>query len=239
MALFILETGQKLDQTAACPRCGRLETLSAETAWSYEGDFGELVHHLKSIQRSGSQLRALIDDVLDFSKLTTAKMALHITRFPVSEIFQELEESMSPLASVQGLELKITTPGPAPLISADRVKCIQMLQNLIGNAIKFSPQGGAVELTATHQGSDFLFSVKHAGVGISSEHQKNIFESLFQVEGTNTRKFGGTGLGLPITRHLAQLHGDRVWVESELGKGSTFDIRLPDFIKLTQVVGQG
>src|SRR5262249_44195142 len=128
-----------------------------------------------------------------------------------------------------------TVPPGLPLVLGDRDKIRQVLLNLLGNAVKFTPEGGKIEvsaslgpLTPTSEGGPAVrVSVRDSGIGVPPEHQKRVFDPFFQVDNTSTREYGGTGLGLSIVKRLVEAHGGAVWVESDAGRGSTFAFSVP------------
>jgi signal transduction histidine kinase len=169
----------------------------------------------------------LINDVLDFSHLESGKLPLRLETVAVAQLWDELREALLPLASAQSLSLRFAPVDPALILRVDAIKLNQVFVHQVGNAIKFSPAGGAVELSAVGEGDAVVFRVSDQGIGIAPEHHQLIFESFRQVEGGHTRKFGGSGLGLSITRGLVELHQGAIWVESTLGQGASFFVRLP------------
>jgi len=125
------------------------------------------------------------------------------------------------------MALRFAPVDPELTLRVDVIKFGQIFINLVGNALKFSPDGSSVELSAVEEGEAVVFRVRDQGIGIAPEHHQLIFESFRQVEGGHTRKFGGSGLGLSITRKLVELHQGSIWVESALGQGACFVVRLP------------
>jgi signal transduction histidine kinase/CheY-like chemotaxis protein len=227
---FEREPGEAFDPEAPCPECGASGSSASHglrTMFTYRGDADETAGHLRSLARSGAHLLRLINDVLDFSKLEAGKMTADLEDVSAAELLADALANAKPLADKSGITLALAEVPASLRLRADPTKCAQILLNLIVNAIKFSEPGGAVELFASGDGPDCVFSVRDHGIGIAPEHQSLIFESFRQVDGSHTRKYGGTGLGLAITQKLVRLHGGRIWVESELNKGSTFYVRLP------------
>jgi signal transduction histidine kinase len=224
---FELEASEKVGADTACPSCGTMGQLTATRWCRFDGELAEVPRHLRSISRNGDQLMRLINDVLDFSHLESGKLSLRLERAPVPQLWEELREAMQPLASARSISLRFAPLSPALALRVDPLKFRQIFVNLVGNALKFSPEGGAVELGAEEQGDTVVFRVRDQGIGIAPEHHQLIFESFRQVEGGHTRRFGGTGLGLSITRKLVELHQGAIWVESTLGQGATFIVRLP------------
>ena len=158
-------------------------------------------------------------------------MNLVFSETNASKIFEDLSETMAGLAGDKGVELVFPASDQPALLKADPLKLTQILVNLIGNAIKFTAEGGVITIGLEEVDDEaqkmFQFSVKDTGIGIPPEQCELVFESFRQVDGSHTRAHQGTGLGLAITRQLVELHGGRIWVESEVGVGSTFAFVLP------------
>jgi signal transduction histidine kinase len=166
---------------------------------------------------------------LDVSKLEAGQMTLHKQPTDMHALFERVLAPLAGLAERQGISLQLD-PLPQPCtVFGDSTKLGQIFINLVGNAIKFSDGRGAVKVSVRRDAEQFVFSVQDQGIGISPQDQSRIFESFVQAEGGGTRRFGGSGLGLAITKKLVLLHQGEIWVESELGRGSTFHVRLPVF----------
>ena len=183
--------------------------------------YAETVHH------SGESLLIIINDILDFSKIEAGKLELECFRFDLHETVEEAVELFADQAERKGLELASYFPPEVPsLVDGDAVRLRQILVNLIGNAVKFTEKGEVVVRTE-YLGSDedtvnLRFSVCDTGVGISQSSQEQIFTSFCQGDDSMTRRFGGTGLGLTISKHLCELMGGEIGMESSPGSGSTF-----------------
>ncbi len=186
---------------------------------------------LKLISRNGQHLLSLINDVLDMAKITAGKMNLNVERFNLPEVLADVVNIASPLARDKSLALQLDVPDTLE-IDADRTRLRQVMINLVGNAIKFTETGG-VTLTTVQQNGCIQIHVRDTGIGVSPEQAQLIFEEFSQVDSSTTRKTGGTGLGLPISRKLIELHGGQLWVESTgvRGEGSTFIVELPAEVK--------
>jgi PAS domain S-box-containing protein len=180
------------------------------------------------ILASGRHQLALISDLLDFSRIESGHLQLVPSWFSIQSLFDDLRVTLTPLVEKNSQTLAFHDEGSLPLIYADRLRIRQVFINLLGNANKFTPPGGCITMSsqATEPGW-LLFQVTDTGIGIRSEDQDLIFEEFRQVDGSMTREVPGTGLGLTITRRLVELHGGRIWVESELSRGSTFSVLLP------------
>ncbi|MBS0659557.1 MAG: response regulator [Verrucomicrobia bacterium] len=188
----------------------------------------EQVRHAQTIQSAGNDLLALINDILDLSKIEAGYMEIHPEPVTISRLLHDLTRVFEPVAKQRGLtfraQLAEGTPG---VLESDRQRLDQILRNLLSNAFKFTQQG-SVELTVRKAPNGALaFAVRDTGIGIAPEHREAIFEAFRQADGKISRRFGGTGLGLSISRELARLLGGSIQLESELGEGSTFTLLLP------------
>jgi signal transduction histidine kinase len=192
--------------------------------------YGELPPYLKEpladIQTNGRHLLRLINDVLDLSKIEAGRMELSLEDYSVQEIVETVRVSLRSLAAEKGLELVTHLAAEIPPAFGDGKRIAQCLTNLAGNALKFTRQG-RVEIRVERWGAEVLYRVADTGIGIPPDRLENIFEEFRQVDATITREFGGSGLGLSITKKFVELHGGRLWVESELGRGSTFSFTVP------------
>jgi signal transduction histidine kinase len=192
--------------------------------------YGELPEKVKDvhqrIDKSGRHLLGLINDVLDFSKIEAGQLALTINPYSIKDVIQAVVSSTQSLATEKNLALKIAVPADLPAASGDERRISQVLLNLVGNAIKFT-DAGEVHIDAAAKDGALEVSVSDTGPGISTVDQEHIFEEFRQAEGATTSKKGGTGLGLAIAKKIVELHGGRIWVESEVGKGSKFTFSLP------------
>jgi PAS domain S-box-containing protein len=193
------------------------------------GEINEKQARFLSIGREQSdRLLDLINDLLDLTSLRSDDLELDMGRVSVSTLVHQATEGIEPLAEEKDLSLEIAIPGEIPHLWADEQKVYQVLQNLLANAVKFTPDGGEITLTAEMADSDAVrFCVSDTGVGIAPEDQERIFDPFYQVENVQTRKVGGTGLGLPIVKRIVEAHGGEIEIESELGVGSTFRVTLP------------
>jgi signal transduction histidine kinase/CheY-like chemotaxis protein len=187
--------------------------------------------YLQNVSKSAYNLLNIINDILDFSKIEAGKLMIDDTAFRLNEVVEETVDMLAIRAQEKNLEIicKIDPQLPAQFLG-DAVRIRQILVNLIGNAIKFTSEGEIVVSVQQHvqtQGSQtrhLAISVKDTGIGIEKSKVDAIFESFTQADSSTTRKFGGTGLGLTISKHLASLMGGTIQVESETGKGSTFTL---------------
>jgi signal transduction histidine kinase len=184
---------------------------------------------LKLINRNGQHLLSLINDVLDMAKIEAGKMNLNFERFNLHEVLVDVVNITASLARDKALALNLETDASTVLeIEADRIRLRQVMINLVGNAIKFT-ESGSVTISAARQDERIRINVHDTGIGVPPGQAQMIFEEFSQVDTSTTRKTGGTGLGLPISRKLIELHSGQLWVESTgvPGEGSTFIIELP------------
>jgi len=181
---------------------------------------------LKRLQKSGRHLLSLINDVLDLSKIEAGQLALSLNEYSIGEVIQTVFTSVEALAAEKKLDMMVKVSKDLPTGKGDDKRIAQLILNLVGNAIKFTNEG-EIKADATVANQTFLVSVSDTGPGLAEVDQKKIFEGFHQVDGSSTRKQGGTGLGLSISRKIVEMHGGRIWVESTLGKGSTFRFTLP------------
>jgi signal transduction histidine kinase/deoxyinosine 3'endonuclease (endonuclease V) len=179
-----------------------------------------------NIMAGGQRLLALINDVLDLAKLEAGKMRLHPETLHPATVCEHAAAMFRPQAEKKNIELKVIADPAAPAIRQDAGKLHQILANLLSNAVKFTPEGGRVVLRAEQDGNDLVFTVADSGVGVSAEEQDLIFDKFRQAANPMTREQGGTGLGLSIVRELAKLLNGDVSLRSELGRGSTFTVRV-------------
>jgi len=192
--------------------------------------YGEIPPQLKEplmdVQVNGKHLLSLINDVLDLSKIEAGRMELALAEYSVQDIVDTLKASLHSLAQEKGLEFVAAAQEDIPLACGDGKRITQCLTNLAGNALKFTKQG-RVEVWVERKRDLLQYRVSDTGIGIPKDQIENVFGEFRQVDATITREFGGTGLGLSITKKFVEMHGGRLWVESEIGKGSTFFFEIP------------
>jgi signal transduction histidine kinase len=179
------------------------------------------------MERNTQNLIELVNDLLDASKLESGTMRLDLSTIELRGLVDELRQQMQPLAAEKEIALEERMPAGLPPLRADRAKLRRVLVNLISNALKFTPRGGRVSLSAAPEGGAVRVSVSDTGVGIPEEDLRDIFDKYAQARSRATRSEKGTGLGLYITRQLVELHGGRIEVQSEVGRGSTFSFTIP------------
>jgi signal transduction histidine kinase len=189
---------------------------------------------LKRLERNGKHLLGLINDVLDLSKIEAGELKLSLTDYSITDMVATVLTSVEPLATAKKLMLRSELPADLPPARGDERRIVQVLLNLLGNAIKFTDVG-AVSVRATAENGSYTIAVRDTGPGISEANQAKLFQEFHQVDDSITRKKGGTGLGLAISKRIIEMHGGRIWVESIPGNGSTFSFTVPT--KIEQQVG--
>jgi signal transduction histidine kinase len=210
-----------------------LNSILGFTQVIMEGLDGPLTEDMETdlnlIHDSGQHLLALINDVLDMAKIESGKLSLSLEPIVLSEMLDGVLQTIEPLADEKSLELKLESTLDAGMtIMADSVRLRQIVTNLVGNAIKFTDIGG-ITVSSQQIDKNVLISVTDTGIGIPEDKLESIFEAFSQVDTSTTRKAGGTGLGLPISRQLVEMHGGRLWAESRgaEGEGSILQLELP------------
>ncbi len=198
----------------------------------------ETVQDLQKIKSAGKHLLALINDVLDLSKIEAGKMSLHLETFEVSGMIEEIVTTLQPAVRKNSNTLRVRLADEVGMMRADITKVRQILFNLLSNACKFTDHGTiSVDVDqSTEEGLDWLrFRVTDTGIGISAKQKENLFQEFAQADTSIARKYGGTGLGLAITHRFVQLMKGRIGVESQLGEGSTFTVHVPAQVTLETV----
>jgi signal transduction histidine kinase len=181
---------------------------------------------LERVQRNGKHLLGLINDVLDLSKIEAGQLTLALADYSLKDVVHSVFSAVESLVNEKKLALRIELPNTLPPGRGDERRLTQVLLNLVGNAIKFTDHG-EIAIKASAENGAYTLSVSDTGPGIPAADQAKIFEEFQQADSSATKKKGGTGLGLSIARRIVEMHGGRIWVESEVGKGATFSITLP------------
>jgi signal transduction histidine kinase len=219
---FLSITSHEL-RTPITPLKAQLQMLEQEY-------FGKLTEKqkesLKVVLRNAERLNKIIEDFLEVSRIEAARLKFAFRKTNLQDIVKETIEFMSGFAREKNITLQSTT-GDLPIVEIDPDRIIQVLRNLVHNAIKFSPADSCIEITTESQGEYIRFSVKDKGVGLNAEDQIRVFEPFYQVEGSLSRNHGGTGLGLTICRGIIEAQKGKIWVESKPSLGSTFYFTVP------------
>ena len=190
-----------------------------------DGEHGR--RFLGIIRDHAGRLARLTDDLLKLARMDAGKLEIRNEPVRAEELVEACVETSRLRAEQRGLQLTAQVADGLPAVRGDVGRLQELLQNLVDNALNYTPAGGRVMLKAERAGDEVVFSVRDTGIGIPEGEQGRIFERFYRVDASRTREAGGTGLGLAIARHLAEAHGGRLWVESEVGAGSTFYVALP------------
>jgi GAF domain-containing protein len=190
---------------------------------------------LERIQSNGKHLLGLINDVLDLSKIEAGQLTLALADYSMKELIQGVYVAVEPLATQKKLALKTELQPNLPAARGDDRRLAQVLLNLVGNAIKFT-EAGEVTIEASLADGAFNIAVRDTGPGIAAADHGKIFEEFQQADSSSTRKKGGTGLGLAISKRIVEMHGGRIWVDSDLGRGSKFTFTVP--VRVERQAGQ-
>jgi signal transduction histidine kinase len=205
-----------------------LTSIKEGTNLFLDGCCGEITEKQKKlltiISEESNRLIGLVNSVLDLAKLESGLLTFNFGKADLSPLIERVVEEMGPLAEAKHIKISREVRDLPPL-NIDAERMLQVLRNLIGNALKFTPRGGAVRITAQREKDAVIVAVIDTGPGIPKEHATAIFDKFRQVPGAG--RHPGTGLGLAIVKHIIQAHGGSVWVESEAGSGSTFTLQLP------------
>ncbi|OHB41004.1 MAG: hypothetical protein A2069_06570 [Planctomycetes bacterium GWB2_41_19] len=203
---------------------GFAEVLKDEVVGTISAEQKE---YLSDIHGSGQHLLNMINSILDLSKIEAGKLELHYEEFPVKEAINEVLNTIIGFSNKKGIRINTHIHEDVPSITVDKVKFKQIMFNLLSNAVKFTPENGRVTINASLMNQHVQIAVSDTGIGIKSEDMDKIFEAFRQLDASYARHYEGTGLGLTLTKRLIELHGGKIWVISEFGKGSTFTFTLP------------
>jgi GAF domain-containing protein len=211
-----------------------LNAILGYTELMADGAYGEpsekMFGILKRLEANGKHLLGLINDVLDLSKIEAGQLVLELSDYCIQDIAQTVRSTLEPLAADKKLGFKVEVAPRLPSGHGDGRRLTQVLINLVGNAIKFTDTGELAIKAEVHNGS-FHVSVRDTGPGISSADQARLFQEFQQADNAITKKKGGTGLGLAISKRIIEMHGGKIWVESQPGQGSTFTFTLPVIVE--------
>jgi signal transduction histidine kinase len=202
---------------------GYADLLLADSVRSFSPEQAE---DILAIHRGAARMVALIEQLLDLSRMEAGRLQLETKPVNLTEILEHVRQDIAPQATAKALALTISLPATLPVVLGDADRLRQILLNLVGNAVKFTEQGG-VRITARATEDGITVVVRDTGIGISEVALPFIFEEFRQVDGSITRRFGGAGLGLAIAKQLAEQMGGGISVESKVGVGSTFSLWLP------------
>lgn len=208
-----------------------LTSIKGFTDLILDGDAGDITdeqrEYLGTVKKNADRLVALINDLLDISRIESGRIQIDKQPVSLKEIVDLVVATLAPQIQQKSQTLTVTVDAGLPPMACDRDRIIQVVTNLLSNAHKYTPYGGALYVAATREGDFVRVAVTDNGSGISLEDQKKLFTKFYRVDSSLTRQVGGTGLGLSIVKSIVELHGGRVAVESEIGKGSTFSFTVP------------
>ena len=191
------------------------------------------VEPLDRVLGAGRHLLALINDILDLSKIEAGRMELHLESFPLAPLIEDVAKTIEPMATKNGNRIVVDCRSDLGTIHADQIRFRQALLNLASNANKFTEKG-TVTIAAQAQQTEIMIAVTDTGIGMTEEQMGKLFQEFTQASSTTASKYGGTGLGLAISRHFCRMMGGDITVESKPGEGSTFTIRLPRIVQIEQ-----
>jgi signal transduction histidine kinase len=182
-------------------------------------------HALQIVGDKTAEITRLIDDIMSLQRIESSNLMLET--FSMAGLVEEAISCHRLTADNHGIFLSWNGPGQPVIVTADRGRLNQVFDNLIGNAMKFSPNGGTVQVSLTEEAGYIRVAITDQGIGVPSDKLDRIFERFYQVDGSARRRFGGTGIGLAIVKRIVDAHKGRIWVESEVNRGSTFYFTLP------------
>jgi len=182
---------------------------------------------LDIVRRNTNRLSKMINGILDFSRINAGRLKLNIQNIQINNVIEDSVNDLQPLARTKDLDLKVGKMAAMPLVKADSARITQVLSNLIKNSIKFTPSKGKIRVWAEKKGKEVVVAVKDTGTGVAKENINKLFTKFYQVETSAKRTTEGLGLGLAISKGIIDAHKGKIWVESKLGKGSTFYFSLP------------
>lgn len=238
LALTFNQMAAKLEQTEAMRRqligdvAHELRTPLTTLKGSIEGLIDEIlpaeVQTFQQIYQEADRLERLVNDLQELSRVESGAFTLKRKEIDLVQVIQTTQERLRRQFEEKDVGLKIDLPADLPLVFADEDRLGQILLNLVGNALQYTPSGGEVTIQAKVKGSEVEVAVADTGIGISAEHLPHLFNRFYRVDKSRSRAGGGSGIGLTIARHLVEAHGGRIWAESAgLQKGSVFRFTLP------------
>jgi two-component system phosphate regulon sensor histidine kinase PhoR len=184
---------------------------------------------LEIIVEHSRRLARLTEDLLKLSKMDADRLELEIRRVSVSQLIESCIETARHRATEKEIAISVQPSNGVPDIAGDRRRLAEVLQNLLDNALQYTLSRGEIFVSAEPRDGEVVFTVADTGIGIPKADQSRIFERFYRVDAARSRELGGTGLGLSIAKHIVEVHGGRIWVDSEVGRGSQFHFTIPIF----------
>ena len=184
---------------------------------------------LEIIVEHSRRLARLTEDLLMLSKMDADRLELEIRRVSVAQLIESCMETSRHRAAEKEIAISVKPFNGVPDVAGDRRRLAEVLQNLLDNATQYTLARGQIAVSAQARGAEVVFTVADTGIGIPTADQPRIFERFYRVDAARSRELGGTGLGLSIAKHIVEVHGGRIWVESEVGRGSQFHFSVPIF----------
>ncbi|HRY29257.1 MAG TPA: HAMP domain-containing sensor histidine kinase, partial [Elusimicrobiota bacterium] len=210
-----------------------------ELLWDGPSDSATSAKLREVVQNNYDRLREMVGNVLDFSRMERGTLRPVFLPVDITELTRRTEKDLRPLFTKNGISVEPLPEGlPSLMAEVDAGQIQQVLVNLLGNAAKFTPPGGKVGIELSEQDGRVRLSVWDTGKGVAPEHQGKIFERFYQVDSSDTREAGGSGIGLAIVDGIVRMHGGHVWMESRLGNGSRFHVELPKHRETTGAEGK-
>lgn len=209
-----------------------LTPIKSQVQLLLEGDYGKLNSEqeraIKMISRNEENLNRLTSDLMDISKIKSNKFTLILEKIELNEIINNIIKDLKSLAKEKNIIISFLPLIGIPKINADKLRIVQIMNNLISNALKFTPENGQINIELKNSDNNIVISIKDTGIGLATENLSKIFTPFSQVQNDLNRKYRGTGLGLSITKGIVEAHGGKIWAESPgEGQGSSFIFNLP------------
>ncbi|MFA5200356.1 MAG: HAMP domain-containing sensor histidine kinase, partial [Candidatus Omnitrophota bacterium] len=207
-----------------------LTSIKGYAAILLAGSLGNLPDEIKTklekINRHSDELVHMINDLLDIARIESGKVDMKLENLDLKAITEKIFDLLTPQATTKNISFGSNIPDNCQIIQADRSQIERVFINLVGNALKFTPQNGKIGISAHCSNKIIQIDVKDNGFGIPEEAQEHLFEEFYRVDNKINQEVKGTGLGLALIKHIIEAHGGRIWVKSKLGEGSTFSFTL-------------
>lgn len=189
----------------------------------------------REIDANNKTLLSIINNILEMARIDAGKETLHLELFDIGDVIGMMQATIDSLARQKGIEIEYRISSAIPLFMADAEKLRRIVENLMSNAVKFTPSGGSVKVTGTHDSKRkrVVLAVEDTGIGIPLDDQESVFDRFIQVDSSSSRSYGGSGLGLALVKELVEMHGGSIFLKSELGRGSIFTVEIPSDLNIS------